>query len=50
LALRQSSGFARPVCYQGLSQELLPAELRNINTRKIWRMVNGTLSKEDVAV
>lgn len=42
--------FARPVCYQGLPQELLPAELRNINTRKIWRMVNGTLSKEDVAV
>jgi 2,5-dioxopentanoate dehydrogenase len=42
--------FARPVCYQGLPQELLPAELRNINTRKIWRTVNGTLSKGDVAV
>jgi 2,5-dioxopentanoate dehydrogenase len=42
--------FARPVCYQGLPQELLPAELRNINTRKIWRMVNGTMSKEDVTV
>jgi 2,5-dioxopentanoate dehydrogenase len=40
--------FARPVCYQGLPQELLPTELQNTNTRQIWRMVNGTLTKEDV--
>jgi alpha-ketoglutaric semialdehyde dehydrogenase len=40
--------FARPVCYQGLPQELLPTELQNTNIRKIWRMINGTLTKDDV--
>ncbi len=40
--------FARPVCYQGLPPELLPVELQNINIRKIWRMVNGTLTKEEI--
>ena len=40
--------FARPVCYQGLPMELLPAELQNRNTRQIWRMINGTLTKEEV--
>jgi NADP-dependent aldehyde dehydrogenase len=39
--------FARPVCYQAFPQELLPAELRNRNTRKIRRLVNGTLSAEN---
>ena len=34
--------FARPVCYQGLPQELLPTELKNSNIRQIWRMINGT--------
>jgi 2,5-dioxopentanoate dehydrogenase len=40
--------FARPVCYQGLPLELLPAELQNPNTRQIWRMINGTLTKAEV--
>jgi len=40
--------FARPVCYQGLPQELLPVELHNSNVRQIWRMINGTLTKDDV--
>jgi len=40
--------FARPVCYQALPQELLPTELRNTNIRKIWRMINGTMTKNDV--
>ena len=40
--------FARPVCYQGLPLELLPRELQNVNPRKIWRMINGTLTKNDV--
>lgn len=40
--------FARPVCYQGLPLELLPRELQNVNPRKIWRMINGTLTKDDV--
>jgi alpha-ketoglutaric semialdehyde dehydrogenase len=42
--------FAKPVCYQGLPAEMLPAELQNANIRKIWRMVNGTLTKEDVTI
>ena len=40
--------FARPVCYQGLPQELLPVELQDTNVRQIWRMINGTLTKDDV--
>jgi alpha-ketoglutaric semialdehyde dehydrogenase len=40
--------FARPVCYQGLPQELLPVELQDTNVRRIWRMINGTLTKDDV--
>jgi 2,5-dioxopentanoate dehydrogenase len=40
--------FARPVCYQGLPQQLLPTELQNTNIRKIWRLINGTLTKDDV--
>jgi 2,5-dioxopentanoate dehydrogenase len=40
--------FARPVCYQGLPHELLPTELQNANARKIWRLVNGTLTKDDI--
>ncbi len=42
--------FARPVCYQGLPQELLPIEIQNVNIRKIWRTVNGTLTRDDVTV
>lgn len=34
--------FARPVCYQNLPQDALPAELRDGNPRKILRMWNGT--------
>ena len=40
--------FARPVCYQGLPQGLLPVELQDLNIRKIWRTVNGTLTKDDI--
>jgi 2,5-dioxopentanoate dehydrogenase len=40
--------FARPVCYQGLPLELLPEELQNPNTRQIWRLINGTLTKAEV--
>lgn len=41
--------FARPVCYQGLPEEFLPVELQNANFRQIWRLINGTLTKDDVA-
>ncbi len=33
--------FARPVCYQGMPQDLLPLELRDNNPRGIWRTVDG---------
>jgi NADP-dependent aldehyde dehydrogenase len=41
--------WARPVCYQGFSDELLPAELRNANPGGLWRLVNGELTKAPVA-
>lgn len=40
--------FVRPLCYQDFPDESLPAELRNANTRGIWRSLDGTLSREDV--
>ena len=33
--------FARPVCYQGFPDLLLPDELKNNNPLHIWRMVDG---------
>ncbi len=41
--------FARPVCYQGFPERLLPAELQNANPRKIWRIIDGRLTREPVA-
>ncbi len=40
--------FVRPVCYQGLPQELLPMELQNNNIRQIWRTINGALTKDSI--
>lgn len=40
--------FARPVCYQDFPQEILPLELKNDNPLNIWRMVNGSLTKEKI--
>ena len=41
--------FARPICYQGWPQHRLPTELRDENVRGIRRMVDGVLTKDDVA-
>ncbi|MHC4404248.1 MAG: aldehyde dehydrogenase (NADP(+)), partial [Planctomycetota bacterium] len=41
--------FARPVCYQGFPESQLPPELRNQNVCGIWRLVDGVLTKDDVA-
>jgi alpha-ketoglutaric semialdehyde dehydrogenase len=41
--------FARPVCYQNFPDGALAAELRNSNSRHIWRMVNGAFTRDDVA-
>jgi alpha-ketoglutaric semialdehyde dehydrogenase len=40
--------FVRPVCFQNFPDAALPVELRNKNTRKIWRLVDGKLTKEDL--
>jgi len=39
--------FVRPVCFQNFPDAALPIELRNKNERKIWRLVDGKLTKED---
>jgi alpha-ketoglutaric semialdehyde dehydrogenase len=38
--------FLRPVCYQGFPDSALPPELQIANPRKIWRTVNGNLTKD----
>ena len=40
--------FARPVCYQNFPENLLPLELQDSNPRKIWRIVNGQLTRDGV--
>jgi 2,5-dioxopentanoate dehydrogenase len=40
--------FARPVCFQNFAEKLLPAELQNVNKLRIWRQINGQLTKDDV--
>jgi NADP-dependent aldehyde dehydrogenase len=41
--------FARPVCYQDFPEEALPPALRDRNALAIWRMVDGALTRADVA-
>lgn len=38
--------FVRPVCYQSLPDELLPAALQNANPLGLLRLVNGTPTRE----
>jgi NADP-dependent aldehyde dehydrogenase len=38
--------FARPVAYQNFPQTLLPVELQDANPRRIWRLVDGELTKD----
>jgi alpha-ketoglutaric semialdehyde dehydrogenase len=38
--------FARPLCFQNWSNELLPDELKNENPLGLWRTVNNALTKE----
>ena len=40
--------FARPHCYQGYADELLPPELRNANPLGIERLVDGRLTREAI--
>jgi 2,5-dioxopentanoate dehydrogenase len=40
--------FLRPVCLQNFPEAALPVELRNSNPRGIWRLVNGSLTKDAI--
>ena len=40
--------FARPVCFQNWSNDLLPDELKNENPLKLWRTVNNKLTKDPI--
>jgi 2,5-dioxopentanoate dehydrogenase len=40
--------FARPVCYQNWTNDLLPAELKDENPLRIWRTVNNELTKKPI--
>jgi NADP-dependent aldehyde dehydrogenase len=41
--------FVRPICYQNFPESALPVELKNHNASQIMRLINGTLTREDVA-
>jgi NADP-dependent aldehyde dehydrogenase len=38
--------FVRPLCYQDFPQAALPAELRDDNPRKVWRLVDGQMTRD----
>jgi alpha-ketoglutaric semialdehyde dehydrogenase len=38
--------FCRPVCYQDFPQSALPEALKDGNPLGIWRLVNGTLTRD----
>ena len=38
--------FVRPVCYQDFPQSALPPELQDGNPRKIWRLVDGQMTRD----
>ena len=42
---RAAFRFARPVCYQDFADDALPDELKDANLLKIWRMVDGEMTK-----
>jgi NADP-dependent aldehyde dehydrogenase len=41
--------WVRPVCWQNFPDAALPPELRRVNVRKIWRLVDGKRTQEDLA-
>jgi NADP-dependent aldehyde dehydrogenase len=41
--------FARPICYQGFPEELLPAPLHNANPLGLLRQINGAATREAAA-
>ncbi|TNF48140.1 MAG: hypothetical protein EP304_06495 [Deltaproteobacteria bacterium] len=39
--------FLRPVCFQNFPQAMLPGPLKNKNEYNLWRLVDGTLTRDD---
>ncbi len=39
--------FVRPICYQNFPDAALPPELQKANPRKIWRTVDGRLTRDE---
>lgn len=40
--------FARPICFQNWSNDLLPDELKNENQLQIWRTINNELTRSSL--
>jgi NADP-dependent aldehyde dehydrogenase len=40
--------FARPVCFQDFPDSILPEPLKDRNPLKIWRLINGELTKNEI--
>ena len=39
--------FVRPICFQNFPDSALPVELKNKNSRNIWRLVDGKFTKDN---
>jgi NADP-dependent aldehyde dehydrogenase len=42
--------FTRAVCFQNMPQSALPIALRNQNSLRIWRLLNGERSRDDIKI
>jgi alpha-ketoglutaric semialdehyde dehydrogenase len=40
--------FVRPICYQSFPDDSLPLELKDANPKNLWRMVDGSLTRDAV--
>ncbi|XOV92864.1 MAG: aldehyde dehydrogenase (NADP(+)) [Bacteroidota bacterium] len=40
--------FLRPICYQDMPQDMLPDALKDSNPLKIWRLLNGEMTKDTI--
>lgn len=40
--------FARPICFQNFPQSALPADLQDKNSQKMWRLVDGKVTQDDL--
>ncbi|MDB4915621.1 MAG: aldH, partial [Gemmatimonadetes bacterium] len=38
--------FARPLCYQNFPSDALPLELQDANPLGVWRLVDGSLTRD----